>query len=396
MSSQAWLNLKMKFLRVVPFRGLLVDENTWQDSHEYHRNQMRFHLMALHGVGIVGGLDVVASNPPDMNLTVRPGLAIDSDGRMLLLNEAQTVNVPRQLSMTMMYVSLEYKESPTQMQNVTDGGTPQISRLVEECEVRVSPEASATGVELARINIEPNSRQLRNAANNRQAGNNEIDVSHRLLIGDRSGTGAGGRGRPSITVGLVRHGTATGTEWKLHTEGVRRLLRDTSSLTELDTGLLDGISLTDENQVRNCKLLYITGNNTLRFSPEEENALRRHLDRGGVLWLDAYRFGVPSGAPDEFSRGATELAQRLGRQLQPLRPGHPLLTAQYLFAAPPTALDPSGTVLEGNRLIITTGDYGSLWEGKGQAGTEPPTREVLRAAQEFGANALFLALGKRE
>jgi hypothetical protein len=235
MTSQAWLNLKMKFLRVVPFRGLLVDESTWQDSHEYHRNQMRFHLMALHGVGIVGGLDAVANNPPDMNITVRPGLAIDPEGRMLLLNEAQTVSIPRQLSMTMMYIYLEYKESPTQMQNVADGGIPQISRLVEECEVRVSPDVSSSGVELARVNIEPNSRQIRNAANSRQAGNNEIDMSRRLLIGDRTGTGAGGKGRPAITVGLVRHGTATATEWKLHTEGVRRLLRDTSNLTELDT-----------------------------------------------------------------------------------------------------------------------------------------------------------------
>src|SRR3954468_11157700 len=87
-------NGKFQFLRVNPFRGLLVDEYTWADAHDYHRNQMRFHLLALHGVGIVQGLEVLASQPPDMKLTIRPGVAIDPEGRLLVLTEQQVITSP--------------------------------------------------------------------------------------------------------------------------------------------------------------------------------------------------------------------------------------------------------------------------------------------------------------
>jgi hypothetical protein len=51
-------------------------------------------------------------------------------------------------------------------------------------------------------------------------------------------------------------------------------------------------------------------------------------------------------------------------------------------------------VVEANHLVISTGDYGCLWEGRGQERAEPPSREIIRSAQEFGANALFFALGQ--
>ncbi len=141
-------------------------------------------------------------------------------------------------------------------------------------------------------------------------------------------------------------------------------------------------------------MLYMTGRSAFKLSPEEEQALKRFLDRGGLLWCEPTRFGLPSGAPDDFSRSCIELAQRLNRQPVQPRAGHPLLSGYYLFAAPPPALDPAGVVVESNRLIIATGDYGSLWEGQGQERAEPPTREALRAAHEFGANALFMAVGE--
>src|SRR5690349_508503 len=122
MTSQAGPNYKFRFLRVNPFRGLLVDETTWADAHDYHRNQMRFHLLALHGVGIVQGLEVVASQPPDLNLTIRPGLAIDAEGRMLLLSEPQVVTVQVPSNFSTMFILLEFSEKVTQVQNVTEGG----------------------------------------------------------------------------------------------------------------------------------------------------------------------------------------------------------------------------------------------------------------------------------
>jgi hypothetical protein len=393
MTSKPQQNNQFRFLRVNPFRGLLVDETTWADAHDYHRNQMRFHLLAMHGVGVVQGLDAVASQPPDMKITIRPGLGIDTEGRMLLLTEPQTILIPGQPNFATIFVIMEYDEKPTMLQNITEGGTPQPARILEECTIRASLEATTGGIELARISLEPNSRQIRNPVDVLQAGNNEIDLSGRKLIGTPGAAQGGKSARTVISVGIIKHGAPNSVEWKRHSEGLRRLIRDTASGTNLDANVLEGVSPLDDAVIKNCKMLYMTGRSSFKFSPEEELALRRFMDRGGVLWCEPCRNGIPSGTPDDFSRSCIELAQRLNRQpIQP-RAGHPLLSSRYLFAVPPAAVDPAGVVVEANRMIITTGDYGCLWEGRGQERVEAPSREVLRSAQEFGANALFVAAG---
>lgn len=394
MASKREQNGKFQFLRVNPFRGLLVDETTWADAHDYHRNQMRFHLLAMHGVGVVQGLDVVASQPADLRVTVRPGLGIDAEGRMLLLTEPVTVLIPGQSNFATVFVVMEYDEKPTMMQNITENGSPQPARILEECTVRASLEAATTGVELARISLEPNARQIRNPVDVSQPGNNEIDVSGRKLIGaPGSGPQGGAPQKTVVTVGIIKHGPPNSVEWKRHSEGLRRLIRDTDNFTDLDGNVLEGVSPLDDAVVKNCKVLYMTGRSSFKFSPEEELALRRFMDRGGVLWCEPCRNGIPNGTPDDFSRSCIELAQRLNRQpIQP-RAGHPLLSSRYLFAVPPIAVDPAGVVVEANRMIITTGDYGCLWEGRGQERTEPPSREILRSASEFGINALYVAAG---
>ena len=394
MTNKSQQSGKFQFLRVNPFRGLLVDETTWADAHDYHRNQMRFHLLAMHGVGVVQGLDVVASQPADMRVTVRPGLGIDAEGRMLLLTEPVTVLIPGQTNFATVFVVMEYDEKPTMMQNITENGTPQPARILEECTIRASLEAATTGVELARISLEPNSRQIRNPVDIAQPGNNEIDISGRKVVGTPGSGGQGGAPKKTIvTVGVIKHGPPNSVEWKRHSEGVRRLIRDTDNFTDLDGNILEGVSPLDDAVVKNCKVLYMTGRSSFKFSPEEEVALRRFMDRGGLLWCEPCRNGIPNGTPDDFSRSCIELAQRLNRQpIQP-RAGHPLLSSRYLFAVPPLAVDPAGVVVEANRMIITTGDYGCLWEGRGQERTEPPSREVLRSASEFGMNALYVAAG---
>jgi len=394
MTSKNQQNGKFQFLRVNPFRGLLVDETTWADAHDYHRNQMRFHLLAMHGVGVVQGLDVTASQPADMRVTVRPGLGIDGEGRMLLLTEPITVLVPAQTNFATVFVVMEYDEKPTMMQHATENGNPQPARILEECTVRASLEAATTGIELARISLEPNARQIRNPVDLSSPGNNEIDTSGRKLVGlPGSGAQGGAAKKTIVTVGIIKHGPPNSVEWKRHSEGLRRLIRDTDNFTDLDGQLMEGVNVLDDAVVKNCKVLYMTGRSSFRFSPEEELALRRFMDRGGVLWCEPCRNGIPNGTPDDFSRSCIELAQRLNRQpIQP-RAGHPLLSSRYLFAVPPVAVDPAGGVVEANRMIITTGDYGCLWEGRGQERTEPPNREVLRSASEFGINALYVAAG---
>lgn len=56
----------------------------------------RLHLALLHGVGTVWGLRVEATKigmPPSARLTVEPGLAVDSIGREIYVNETQCLDV---------------------------------------------------------------------------------------------------------------------------------------------------------------------------------------------------------------------------------------------------------------------------------------------------------------
>ena len=38
--------------RVNPYPGLMIDADVWRDAHEYHRDVLRLHHLALHGWGI--------------------------------------------------------------------------------------------------------------------------------------------------------------------------------------------------------------------------------------------------------------------------------------------------------------------------------------------------------
>jgi hypothetical protein len=393
MSNQNSLKFDAPFLRVNPFRGLLIDENTWADAHDYHRNQMRFHLLALHGVGVVQGLQVLAMQPPEMNVVVQPGLAIDAEGRLLLLTQAQTVAIPSAASLTTVYITLQFVETVALQQNVTEGGTPQAARILEECKVEAVLEPVPAAVELARISVQPGVRQIRNATNALIPAPNEIDLTGRTETG---GSGGAGGSRISFTVGVLRYGNPDNNEWKRHSEGLRRLINDASAATNIDGNLIEGVTPMDEANLRNCRLLYITGRTAFRYNPEEETALRRFLDRGGILWCEPCRLGLPNGTPDEFSRSCLEMSQRLNRQPIQLKMGHPILNARYLFATPPLALDPMSAVMESNRLVIATGDYGCLWGGRGQERMEPPSRDVIRSAQEFGINVLTLAAQSKQ
>ena len=71
---------KLTLKRVNPFQGLIIDDAIWRDSHEYHRNHQRLHSLAIHGPGIIAGLEVIANQSPDLSIIINPGIGIDPEG----------------------------------------------------------------------------------------------------------------------------------------------------------------------------------------------------------------------------------------------------------------------------------------------------------------------------
>ena len=78
---------KLKLIRVNPFQGLIIDDAIWRDSHEYHRNHQRLHSLAIHGPGIIAGLDVIANQSPDLSIIINPGIGIDPEGNTIIVSK---------------------------------------------------------------------------------------------------------------------------------------------------------------------------------------------------------------------------------------------------------------------------------------------------------------------
>src|SRR6516162_9096504 len=70
------------FCRNYNYRGKLLTEREFIDEQRYFVDKMRLHALALHGWGVVCGLQV-KPHPycPEQRLVVEEGLAIDACGR---------------------------------------------------------------------------------------------------------------------------------------------------------------------------------------------------------------------------------------------------------------------------------------------------------------------------
>ena len=79
--------------RVEPFQGLMIDAGVWRDAHDYHRRHQQLHALLLHGTGIVRGLEVEPTPKPGRGLIIQPGVALDPEGRLIVVPQALTYQV---------------------------------------------------------------------------------------------------------------------------------------------------------------------------------------------------------------------------------------------------------------------------------------------------------------
>jgi hypothetical protein len=145
----------------------------------------------MHGSGIVPGYlhsMEVALASDGATITVAPGLAIDRNGREMLLSESQSVRVELQAypADTHVYLIVRYDEEPTdRRENVAN---PQYSghafiREFARLELTTNEPRGGNEIETARVRIGPNATRLRMAANAAAPQHNELDLRHRHYAG---------------------------------------------------------------------------------------------------------------------------------------------------------------------------------------------------------------------
>ena len=92
------------------FRGQLLLEDDFAAEQNYHVDARRRHVLALHGWGIVRGLEVRAAG--DTAVSVAPGLAIDGYGNEIELRDATVLDLSAQQAGAELSVSLGCEDDP--------------------------------------------------------------------------------------------------------------------------------------------------------------------------------------------------------------------------------------------------------------------------------------------
>ncbi len=370
--------------RIKPVDGMAVTATVWEEAHEYHRQQQRFHALLSHGPGILTGLEVIASDPPSSSVYIRPGIAIAPNGQTIIITEPVRYDFG-QVMEGVLHLLLGYGEGAPRASKTRTIGD---SILYIHDQFRLEAQHALPNepyVELVRVRRHGRSAPLLDAQEWIHPGPNELDLRFRREIGAVP--------QPEVSLGVSYVGEMTDMR---HGRGISYLVRFLSR-----SGVLGQAPVWVDNNVfldANLKaytIVCLVGQQAFQLPQDEMTALYNYLQGGGTIFFERCRRTAGVGAPSADESFA-KLLQSFGFALQDLPPDHSLLTEPFLFAAPPPGFEfeefetegrPKIRVVDG--IICSTYDSGCLWGGEQRGRT--PSREEIRAALEWGGNIIAYA-----
>jgi len=393
---------KFQLKRVNPFQGLVIDSDTWEDAHNYHRNQQRLHLLAFHKTGIVRGLEVTGNNPANLSVTIQPGLAIDPEGNTIIVSQTQNYQIQTRQKGTI-YLVIQFREVPMEPYQPPEGG--QATRILEAYRIEQRDKLpNEPYLELARIDFDPAEEVIKDAKNPSKAGKNEINLSSRqeanvaapaepvapakaaaATIEPPSPTPS-----PNRKTLVLGHAVLGEADKNLHIDGLHNLVKETNRENSFVFDVAENISL--DKDINQYAMLYLTGNSSFELSEEQQAALSGFLQANGVIIGE----GCSEGQEEAKSKGAREfglafnqLAGQLQCKLETVQHGHPLLSAAHIFSIVPRGAEPNGLLLEGGCMVYSGSDYGCAWQGGHE--DDLLSRDIIRSSFEMGANIIAYA-----
>jgi hypothetical protein len=361
--------------RVHPFDGMSITAAVWADAHDYHWQHQKLHALLQHGVGIVAGLEVIASDPPDSSVYILPGIAMDASGNTIVVKEPLSYDLGKTAD-GLLHIILTYGEgrplptSPT----AEEGSALYINAAFAVETLATLPEGQH--VEIARVRRERNAT-LTNAANPQSPGINEIDGRYRHVVG--AGNSA------MNTIGVFPLGKLADDH---HVAGVQRLAQALRGPLGGGQRVWVDVLTSLGYNLQHYTLLYLVAHNTFQLSVDEMTAIYNYLGQGGTVFFEACQRQPAAAA--QAHRVFNEMLESFGRAMAPLSSEHEILTIPNFFPAIPAGFAEAVPALQvSDGLLINQGDYGCVWAGAHQ--DRPATREEVRAAHELGGNLLAFA-----
>lgn len=363
---------------VEPQDRLPITATLWRDAHGQHSRHRLLHALSAHRPGIVVGLDVVVSSKNPQKVWVTPGLAIDADGKVVILSASESFDLKERGTT---YVVLEYDEGDVGASEVALSADESVyANFIEYRRLRVTKEApTGATLELARIERSDPNAAVAEPADPFDPGKNELNLLYRRLAFPYC--------RVDGAIGEVSHVPKTDMAgWKPNRAGLVNLVRASNNMGfHLD---FVGPYRLVKPDGRTPLVLYFSGKEAFNdLSEEETGGLRKYLRDGGLL------FGDASQGDAGFAKSFTALAEALGAKLAPLKGDHAILSANHRFASPPPGAKEDGKLLvdDAAGILLSTHDYGGAWQGDVEDSKSMTARERIRQAEEFGQNVVAYA-----
>ena len=420
--------------------------------HDYHRQRQNLHYQALNQPGIVCGLGVRLIPAPmeippryrdDRWLEIQPGIAIDLVGNPIVIPQSMQFRIASEAS----------TQAPLTVYLVISHVDPEKLHRKDERDFvqetfRVDEKASLPGaldVELCRIHLQPGVVSLNHPKDVFFPGDNTLDLRYRPQAQARS--------RTIVRVAQVTHQNSETNEYILGS--LSNLLQSVTGLYPVLQAALEPGQLTlqpeAETNLLSYDLLYLTRQQFLLLEEPELNALKKYVQSGGVLLIEASTKGTridalravkkelqevlvasrsevlvqkqlvrPSASAEEaeLEKIRQELqaeleaikadleaqthehcvecknfAQQLATPLEELSRTHPLRTQPFLFSSLPCLNDQPIQLLTGGGVVLIVGDLSFAW---GLDEELALTRSTIREVQELGINILHFAWRRRQ
>lgn len=116
------------------FTGQLLGESDFKDEQQYHADALMAHNRNVHTWGIAQGLHVEKSGKK--NVTVSMGMAIDSLGRQIVVDQLKEVDLSTSTAATL-YLTIAYSEHETDFKE--GEGEKGYTRIIEEPRIEYDP-----------------------------------------------------------------------------------------------------------------------------------------------------------------------------------------------------------------------------------------------------------------
>jgi len=395
---------KFKLKRVNPFQGLVIDAETWQDAHNYHRQQQKLHVLSLHQSGIVSGLEVTANNPPDTSINISPGMAIDPEGDVIIMPQQQRYRLQTK-EKGLIYLVIQFREIPEGPYQPPDGGQP--TRIMEAYRLQERDQLpSEPYIELARIDFDPAQGSIKDSRNQGKPAVNEINLNSRkeakksavekIVVQapekvvsqtpEKVVTPPAEKVsvKETLTFGHLVLGDA---DKNMHRNGFRNLINTFNRQGNYAAAFEEDIKL--NKSLNRYSVIYVTGKSRFEINSEQQSAMAEFLQSGGLIFGDGCsnaKEGTESKGAREFGLAFNSLANQLNCRLEMVQRGHPILSEYNIFSEIPQGCE-SAMLLEGGNIVYSGGDYGCAWEGGYP--DKPLARDVIRSAFEIGLNILY-------